>query len=154
VTTAIGCTAATSGDTRCSGSLLAFGRFPDDAEGILTGIKRLAVVGIERGLNLGIRPAKLRTTAFADGKSGIPLNDSQIAFRHGTSLAPNACSNETAAVPEIPRDWLNREKKLSSKFFVPTQSAGACATGPWGPMCRQWSPKECRAKLEPCNPSL
>ena len=81
-------------------NLLILRRFADDPQRILAAVQRLAIVGIECGLNLGIRTAKLRATAFADGKSGILFNDSQFALRHEYSLAPNACANETAPVPE------------------------------------------------------
>ena len=79
--------------------LLAFGSFAHDPQRILAAVQRLAIVGIECGLNLGIRTAKLRATAFADGKSGILFHDPECAFRHEYSLAPNACANETAPVP-------------------------------------------------------
>jgi hypothetical protein len=81
--------------------LFVLGSFADDPQSILTGIQRLAVVGIERGLNLGIGAAKLRTTAFTDGEGRIPLHDSQLAFRHENSLAPDACESETAPAPSV-----------------------------------------------------
>ena len=79
--------------------LLAFGRFADDPQGILAAVQRLAIVSVERRPNLGIRPAKLRTTAFAYGESGILFDDPQFALWHENSLAANACANETAPVP-------------------------------------------------------
>ena len=79
--------------------LLAFGRLAHDPQSVLTAVERLAVVGVERGLNLRVRPVKLRTAPFADSKGRIALDDSQFAFCHATSLAPNACANETAPVP-------------------------------------------------------
>jgi len=83
--------------------LLAFGCFADDSQRVLAAINGLAIVGIERGMNLGIRPAKLRTTAFADGKGRVLFHDSEFAFRHEDSLAPNTCANETAPVPIVLR---------------------------------------------------
>jgi hypothetical protein len=79
--------------------LLAFGRFADDSQRVLAAIQRLAGMGIESSFYLGIRTPKLRTTTFADGESGIFLDDSQFALRHGNSLARIACANETAPVP-------------------------------------------------------
>jgi hypothetical protein len=43
----------------------------------------------------------LRATTLADGESGILFDDPQFAFCHEYSLAPNACANETAPVPEF-----------------------------------------------------
>jgi len=82
-------------------SLLAFGGLTDDSQSVLAGIQRLAFVGLERGVNLGVGPMELRITAFTDGKSRASLHDSEFAFRHEDSLAPNACANETAPVPKI-----------------------------------------------------
>ncbi len=79
--------------------LLAFRSFADDSQRVLAAIQRLAIVSIKRGLNLGVCAAKLGTTAFAYGKSGILFNDPQFALCHENSLARIACANETAPVP-------------------------------------------------------
>ncbi len=81
--------------------LFAVGRFADDSQRILAAVQRLAIVGIERSRDLGIRAVKLRTATFTNGKSGILLHDSELALGHEYSLAPNACVNETAPVPEV-----------------------------------------------------
>jgi hypothetical protein len=81
--------------------LLAFGRLAHDPQSVLAAIQRLAIMGIERGLNLGIRPTELRATALADSKSGVLFHDSEVLFRHGDSLAPNTCGNETAPAPRF-----------------------------------------------------
>src|SRR5271165_3770227 len=81
--------------------LLAFGCFADDPQSVLATVQRLAVVGIERSLYLGVCAAKRRTTTFTDSKSGILFNDPQFALRHEDSLPPFACANETAPVPDL-----------------------------------------------------
>jgi hypothetical protein len=80
--------------------LLIFGSFAYDPQGVLAAVDRLAIVSIECGLNRGIRPAKLRTATFTDGKGGIPFHDSEFALWHEDSLAPNACVNEKSPVPD------------------------------------------------------
>ncbi len=85
--------------------LFIFGRFANDPQSILTAVERLANMGIERGPNLGVRTAKLRTTPFADGKSGVAAHDPKFSFRHENSLAPNASANETAPVPPGLINW-------------------------------------------------
>ena len=69
--------------------LLVFGSFAHDPQRILAAVQRLAIVGIERGVNLGVRTAKLRATAFADGKSGIAFDNSQFALRHDYQSSAN-----------------------------------------------------------------
>jgi hypothetical protein len=95
-----------------SGTSFSFGRFAHDSQGILAAIQRLAFVGIERGLNLGVCAVELRATAFADGKARAALYDSEFALRHEDSLPPKGCANETAPVPESwdgDKIWLSRE---------------------------------------------
>src|ERR1700723_986089 len=79
--------------------LFVFCSFADDAQRVLAAIKRLAIMGIERSLKLGVCTAKLGATPFTDSKGGIPFHDPQFALCHEDSLAPNACANETAPVP-------------------------------------------------------
>jgi hypothetical protein len=80
--------------------LLAFRSFAHDPQRVLAAVQRLALVGIERSLNLGGCAAKLGATTFAYGKSRVLFHDPQFAPCHDYSLAPNACANETAPVPE------------------------------------------------------
>jgi hypothetical protein len=80
--------------------LFIFGSFAHDAKRILAAVHRLAIVDIKCSLNLGVCAAKLRATAFAYGKGGILFHDPQFTLCHENSLAPNACANETAPVPE------------------------------------------------------
>ena len=63
--------------------LLAFGGFAHDPQGILAAVQRLALVGVELCLNVGI--LELGIAPFADAK---PLfHDPQFALRHDFSLA-------------------------------------------------------------------
>lgn len=99
--------------------LLAFGSFAHDPQRVLAAIQRLAIVGIECGPNLGVRSIKLRTATFADAKGGILFHDPQFAFRHEYSLAPNACANETAPVPNSANPCLcGSAAVLSNKPFL------------------------------------
>lgn len=92
--------------------LLAFGRFADDPQRVLTAVQGLAIMGIELDLNLGVRNAKLRTTAFAYSKSGLLFHDPQFALCHEYSLAPNTCANETTPVPNPTRlDFHHHSKR-------------------------------------------
>jgi hypothetical protein len=79
--------------------LLAFRSFAHDPQRVLAAVRQLALMGIERGLNIGVCTVKLGATTFADGKSGILFHDPQFALCHEYSLALNACANETAPVP-------------------------------------------------------
>jgi hypothetical protein len=79
--------------------LLAFRSFAHDPQRTLAAIQRLAIMSLKRVFNLGVCAAKLGTTAFTYGESRILFHDPQFALCHEYSLAPNACANETAPVP-------------------------------------------------------
>ncbi len=66
--------------------LLPFRSFAHDPQCVLTAVYRLALVGVELGLN--ILALKLGTTPFADteGRRGL-LYDPQFALLHDCSLA-------------------------------------------------------------------
>ena len=67
--------------------LLVFGGFAHNPQGILAAVQWLALVGIERRLDLVFCSAKLRITAFADTKRrGLPY-EFELPFVHGHSLA-------------------------------------------------------------------
>ena len=100
--------------------LLAFGGLTDDPQRVLAAVQRLTIVGVECGLNLGVRTAKLGATAFANSKSGIPFHDPQFALCHEYSLAPNACVNETAPVPDFRHKYrkeCSQANKQTPTFF-------------------------------------
>ena len=67
-------------------SLFVFGRFTDDVQRILAAVHRLAFVGIELCLNIGILELSITPFAYADGRRGL-LYDLQFALRHDCSLA-------------------------------------------------------------------
>jgi hypothetical protein len=72
--------------------LLIFRSLAHDAEGVLAGIHRLALVRIKLCLNIGTwrRKARLELSvapfAYADGRRG-PLYNAQLALLHDCSLA-------------------------------------------------------------------
>jgi len=86
--------------------LLAFGRLSHDSQSVLTAVHHAARMGLKLCFNVFspnnlVRP-KLRVAVFThadDGGRGFSY-DPQFALRHDTSLAPNACANETAPVPK------------------------------------------------------
>jgi hypothetical protein len=101
--------------------LLVFSGFAHDSQRILAAVHRLALVGIERGkdrsqpivFELGIAPF-----TDADERRGV-FHDSHLALRHGYSLAPNACANETAPVPESRNDISHAiPKNTNQPLFV------------------------------------
>jgi hypothetical protein len=63
--------------------LLAFGGFAHDPQSVLAAVYRLALVGIELRLNVGI--LELSIAPFADAKA--LFHNSQFALRHDFSLA-------------------------------------------------------------------
>ena len=64
-------------------ALLIFGRFAHDPQRILTAVYRLALVGVELGLNT--LAFELRATSFADAKA--LFHDPQFSLLHNCSLA-------------------------------------------------------------------
>lgn len=87
--------------------LLAFGSFADDPQRVLAAVQRLAIVGVEGDLNLGVRTAKLRATAFADREGGVLFHDPQFALCHAYSLAPH----QYQGLRKETRLRLDRERK-------------------------------------------
>jgi hypothetical protein len=75
--------------------LLIFRSFAHNAQRVLTAVERLALVGVERSLEFGLRAivtrligVELQIAALAHSKSvRWMLHDPQIAFRHNPSLA-------------------------------------------------------------------
>lgn len=63
--------------------LLAFRGFAHDPQSVLAAVYRLALVGIELRLNVGI--IELSIASFADAKARF--DDPQFALRHVQSLA-------------------------------------------------------------------
>jgi hypothetical protein len=83
--------------------LLVFGSFADDSQSVLATVYRFADVIIEGGRNCFPRiRLKLGIAAFTNADHhGSRFYDSQFALCHDYSLAPNACANETAPVPNF-----------------------------------------------------
>ncbi len=67
-------------------SLFVFGRFTDDAQRILAAVRRLAFVGFELCLNIGILELSIAPFACANGWMGL-FYDPQFTLRHDCSLA-------------------------------------------------------------------
>jgi hypothetical protein len=66
--------------------LLFFRRLAHDPQSILTAVYRLALVGIELCLNIGILELSVAPFAYADGWMAL-LYDPQFALLHDCSLA-------------------------------------------------------------------
>lgn len=66
--------------------LLAFRRLVYDPQSVLAAIHRLALVGIELCLNIGILELSVAALTHADGRRGL-LYDPQLALGHVQSLA-------------------------------------------------------------------
>ncbi len=83
--------------------LLAFRSFAHDPKRVLAAVYRFADVTLEGGLNCFPRiRLELGIAAFTDSDHhGSRFYDSQFALGHEHSLAPNACANETAPVPNL-----------------------------------------------------
>jgi hypothetical protein len=63
--------------------LLIFGSLAHDAQGVLAGVHRLALMGVELCLNIGI--LELSIAPFADAKA--LFHDPQFALCHDPSLS-------------------------------------------------------------------
>ena len=83
--------------------LLAFGSFAHDPQSILAAVYRFADVILEGGRNCFPRIGlELGIAAFTNADHHRSrFYDSQFSLWHDNSLAPNACANETAPVPEF-----------------------------------------------------
>lgn len=66
--------------------LLAFRGFSHDPQRILAAVHRLALVGIELCLNIGILELSIAPFTHADGRRAL-LYDPQFALLHDSSLA-------------------------------------------------------------------
>ncbi len=69
--------------------LLVFRRLSHDPQGILAAVHRLALVGIELCLNVGIFELSVAALTDTDGRRGL-LYDPQLALGHVQSLAYRA----------------------------------------------------------------
>src|ERR1700685_1551183 len=70
--------------------LLAFRRLANDPQGILTAIRRLALVGIELCLNIAV--FELSVAPFTHTERRFLFYDPKFSFRHDCSLAQMAGS--------------------------------------------------------------
>jgi hypothetical protein len=93
--------------------LLVFGSFAHDPQRVLAAVHRFTDVTSELLANFLYRVAgkmairlelAIAAFAYAEGRSSIISHDPQFALCHEYSLAPNACANETAPVPQGPFD--------------------------------------------------
>ncbi len=107
-------------------SLLVFSGFAHDSQGVLTAIKRLALMGIERGLNFSFRAivsgligVELGTAMLTDPEGARRVfYDPKMAFRHDPSLtqcqeSSKPCGFQTTPLPNFrAKDTYNRLWKL------------------------------------------
>jgi hypothetical protein len=66
--------------------LLSVRRFAHDPQSVLAAIYRLALVGIELCLNIGVFKLSIAALTYADSRRGL-LYDPQLALGHVQSLA-------------------------------------------------------------------
>src|ERR1700733_5792 len=121
-------------------ALLVFGGFADDPQRVLATVYRFALVCVELLLNNPCRILDGKFPSVGDpelliashtypkiGSRTDALNDLKFAFWHKYSLAPNACANETAQVPNIAIALVEVQPGAiipKQKLFVQIQQSG------------------------------
>jgi hypothetical protein len=120
-----------SENPRCYDGLFVLGRFPHDPQSVLTAVRRLAPVGIELSLNVGLGisslrvPGELCVASFTDSETwNVPgsLHDPQFALRHdckSSALARAGVSPVDAKRHHY--QLLSRAGKVSGNVYTQTK---------------------------------